>query len=71
MSKKANMILAMAAGMGMNIDDIIPKVPKHPSKRLCGVKSPVEEGKIKIGRNELCPCESGKKYKKCCLKNPV
>lgn len=26
------------------------------------------EGK-KIGRNEPCPCKSGKKYKKCCL-NP-
>ncbi len=24
------------------------------------------EGKIKIGRNEPCPCGSGKKYKKCC-----
>jgi len=23
----------------------------------------------KIGRNEPCPCGSGKKYKKCCLKN--
>jgi len=22
--------------------------------------------KVKIGRNELCPCGSGKKYKKCC-----
>ena len=22
--------------------------------------------KIKIGRNEPCPCGSGKKYKKCC-----
>ncbi|MBW2099144.1 MAG: SEC-C domain-containing protein [Deltaproteobacteria bacterium] len=21
----------------------------------------------KPGRNELCPCGSGKKYKKCCL----
>ena len=21
---------------------------------------------LKIGRNEPCPCESGKKYKKCC-----
>lgn len=20
-----------------------------------------------VGRNDLCPCESGKKYKKCCL----
>lgn len=23
----------------------------------------------KLGRNEPCPCGSGKKYKKCCLKN--
>lgn len=22
---------------------------------------------MKIGRNQLCPCGSGKKYKKCCL----
>ncbi len=25
---------------------------------------------MKIGRNELCPCGSGKKFKKCCLGNP-
>jgi len=24
-------------------------------------------GKKKIGRNDPCPCGSGKKYKKCCL----
>ena len=24
---------------------------------------------LKIGRNEHCPCSSGKKYKKCCLNN--
>lgn len=23
--------------------------------------------RMKIGRNEPCPCRSGKKYKKCCL----
>jgi preprotein translocase subunit SecA len=22
---------------------------------------------LKVGRNDLCPCGSGKKYKKCCL----
>ncbi|MDR0913274.1 MAG: SEC-C domain-containing protein [Methanobrevibacter sp.] len=26
-------------------------------------------GKNKIGRNDPCPCGSGKKYKNCCLKN--
>lgn len=23
---------------------------------------------MKIGRNEPCPCNSGKKYKKCCMR---
>ena len=25
----------------------------------------------KTGRNELCPCGSGKKYKKCCIEMPA
>jgi len=33
-----------------------PFVPKLPAT-----------GNKKVGRNELCPCGSGKKYKKCCL----
>ena len=28
-----------------------------------------EDKKPKVGRNDPCPCGSGKKYKKCCLKN--
>jgi len=28
----------------------------------------VMEKKVKVGRNDPCPCGSGKKYKKCCLK---
>lgn len=36
--------------------------------------TPIELGEIKrnsskVGRNDLCPCGSGKKYKKCCLLN--
>ena len=26
---------------------------------------------MKIGRNDPCPCGSGKKYKACCLKMPT
>ena len=29
----------------------------------------IRRDKPKIGRNEKCPCGSGKKYKKCCIKN--
>lgn len=28
---------------------------------------PVERDNPKIGRNDLCPCGSGKKYKNCCM----
>jgi preprotein translocase subunit SecA len=31
-------------------------------------KKPVVRKEKKIGRNEACPCGSGKKYKKCCGK---
>ena len=32
------------------------------------VKQPVRKGK-KVGRNDPCPCGSGKKYKHCCGRN--
>ena len=40
---------------------------KARAQRL--VKKHLASSKGKIGRNELCPCGSGKKYKKCCLRN--
>ncbi len=36
-----------------------PKLKRQPPRRSA-------KGKQKIGRNEPCPCGSGKKYKKCC-----
>ena len=37
-----------------------------PRRERSGLQPVVREGP-KIGRNEPCPCGSGKKYKKCCL----
>lgn len=34
--------------------------------RECFVTKGVEPSPMSVGRNELCPCGSGKKYKKCC-----
>jgi preprotein translocase subunit SecA len=31
-------------------------------------RTPVRRTKKKVGRNQPCPCGSGKKYKKCCGK---
>ena len=36
---------------------------------FCEKNIPVARSNIKVGRNEPCPCGSGKKYKKCCGKN--
>lgn len=37
-----------------------------PSDAIQAKPTPIVKGK-RIGRNELCPCGSGKKYKHCCL----
>ena len=50
-------------------DEIIIPTFSIISTALCVVKlglKPIVKEKS-VGRNELCPCESGKKHKKCCL----
>ena len=37
------------------------------NRRLAGVTMPIRRKRIKWGRNWLCLCGSGKKYKKCCI----
>jgi hypothetical protein len=34
-----------------------------------GGREKTEEAKVRIERNEPCPCGSGKRYKKCCMSN--
>jgi preprotein translocase subunit SecA len=43
-----------------------PKVVSYgaPAKKA---EQPGAAKKIKVGRNDPCPCGSGQKYKKCCL----
>lgn len=35
--------------------------------QIISVEHPYERKKPKIGRNDPCPCGSGKKFKKCCM----
>ena len=35
-------------------------------RRLDAAAIPFQRGAPKVGRNDPCPCGSGKKYKKCC-----
>lgn len=39
-------------------------------KELQGSIAPSPAKKVKIGRNDPCPCGSGKKYKFCCMNKP-
>jgi hypothetical protein len=39
----------------------------RPAKALQTSVIPSQKAKKKVGRNESCPCRSGKKYKMCCI----
>ena len=52
------------------------KVEREQQAKITGTnkddsvkKGPVRRESAKIGRNDPCPCGSGKKYKMCCGRN--
>ena len=60
------------------IGEPIPYIIENTRVPDTGNRPPKIKGRIvevrtepKIGRNEPCPCDSGKKYKKCCINNKV
>jgi len=48
----------------MNNPKALNEMKKMLNKQM-GIKTEPKQGK-KISRNDKCPCNSGKKYKKCC-----
>lgn len=52
------------------IDEDLDTLDNQLANILEGLGGAVEEPRrvVKIGRNDPCPCGSGKKYKQCCLK---
>ena len=42
-----------------------------PEKEQVNIDRSTKKSPRKIGRNDLCSCNSGKKYKKCCLRYPL
>ena len=65
--EKTNKSSAQKIAAPSQINNIVPEVKKKPAKKAA-VKKPPEKKKPKIGKNDLCPCGSGKMYKNCCLK---
>lgn len=58
--KKANELLGFFESKSLTMQQkTVTEFPvRNKSKSL---------GRVKVGRNALCPCGSGKKYKKCCI----
>jgi preprotein translocase subunit SecA len=79
-----SMFQEMMRGVREQIISMIIKVqltnaenrPAAPRRRALTYGAPAQEAKpapvrtaAKVGRNDPCPCGSGKKYKKCCMKS--
>lgn len=50
----------------MDRDEELEPLPTAPAPPPPGKTKPIRRSATKVGRNDPCPCGSGKKYKKCC-----
>ena len=69
--EKFNKLLDISKGVD-KAEDITLDMTREIAN-LIGIKSngldkKVVKNRVRIGRNELCICDSGKKFKKCCGK---
>lgn len=73
-NKVAAPCLEMAEVMGKGLSDTwlqhfehpeLSLLPEYPQQKIFQGGTLIREGS-KVGRNDPCPCGSGKKYKKCC-----
>ena len=62
-NEKGNYIMTDNMGQGTVSNELGGKAP-----RTSGSNEPIVNNEPKVGRNDPCPCGSGKKYKNCCGK---
>lgn len=55
-------------GEVMPYEEMERRVAENPDDAKYYKGVPYQRSKPKTGRNEPCPCLSGKKFKKCCLR---
>jgi len=56
--------MAKRQDLRLLVERELERVPAPGNSDQAGIKTI-----SKVGRNELCPCGSGKKFKKCCCMN--
>jgi preprotein translocase subunit SecA len=52
---------------GLEMVQVVKKEEMYTNKDESAIKKPVRRTESKVGRNDPCPCGSGKKYKQCCI----
>jgi len=53
----------------LEMRQVVKKEDMHTnSGEAAAVKKPKRRAEEKVGPNSLCPCGSGNKYKRCCMK---
>ena len=52
-----------------SVNNVVNDNPQAPRKSESQTRQPIVNKGPRIGRNDPCPCGSGKKYKNCCGKN--
>lgn len=60
-----HLAILLAAAASVECPIYTPRNDNTPK----GVCKPVTPKGQPVGRNALCPCGSGKKFKKCCMRN--
>ncbi len=52
--------------LSVEIESNIPEIHRFWAPRRKSAVAPIKREEPKVGRNDDCPCGSGKKFKKCC-----
>lgn len=55
-------------GQVMSTEDLTLYLSRHPEEKRNWKQVPFQREREKTGRNEPCPCMSGIKFKKCCMR---
>ena len=54
-----------------SMPQVEPAQPLPVTPMVHNPAQPIRRTTVKTGRNDLCPCGSGKKFKRCCLNRPA
>lgn len=57
-------------GRVVYLDQVIKRYADGPVKPIVLPLTRRQHARMKIGRNDPCPCASGKKFKRCCYTGP-